>query len=122
EKAIAVRKNFDPSLPRIKGDRAQLTQVFLNLIRNAFQSMEKAGALTITTRLETDFYVREQGSERNRFIWGDITDEGAGIKEEDLPHIFSPFFTTTTNGGGLVMSVCYRIKNGRSGDIRVDSG
>lgn len=121
EKAIAVRKNFDPSLPRIKGDRAQLTQVFLNLIRNAFQSMEKAGALTITTRLETDFYVREQGSERNRFIWVDITDEGAGIKEEDLPHIFSPFFTTRTNGTGLGLSICYRIIKEHGGLIRVDS-
>jgi two-component system nitrogen regulation sensor histidine kinase GlnL len=121
EKAITVRKNFDPSLPRIKGDRAQLTQVFLNLIKNAFQSMDQAGALTITTRLETDFYVREQGSERNRFIWVDITDEGAGIKEEDLPHIFSPFFTTRTNGSGLGLSICYRIIKEHSGLIRVDS-
>src|SRR5215468_4124620 len=51
ELSIAVKKHFDPSLPPIRGDRAQLTQVFLNLVKNAFQSMEKAGALTITTRL-----------------------------------------------------------------------
>src|SRR5690348_3913685 len=69
-KAITVRKNFDPSLPSIKGDRAQLTQVFFNLIKNAFQSMDKTGELTLTTRLETDFYVREEGG-RNRFIWVD---------------------------------------------------
>jgi two-component system, NtrC family, nitrogen regulation sensor histidine kinase GlnL len=119
-KAITVRKNFDPSLPSIKGDGAQLTQVFLNLIKNAFQSMDKTGELTLTTRLETDFYVREEGG-RNRFIWVDITDEGAGIKEEDLPHIFSPFFTTKTSGTGLGLSICYRIIKEHGGLIRVDS-
>ncbi len=121
EKSITVRKNFDPSLPPIKGDRGQLTQVFLNLIKNAFQSMEQNGALTLTTRLETDFYIREEGSGRNRFIWVDIADEGAGIKEEDLPHIFSPFFTTKNSGTGLGLSICYRIIKEHGGLIRIDS-
>jgi two-component system nitrogen regulation sensor histidine kinase GlnL len=118
---ISVKKNFDPSLPPIRGDRAQLTQVFLNLVKNAFQAMERGGALTITTRLETDYHIRGQGTARNRFIWVDIADEGAGIKEEDLPHIFSPFFTTKTNGTGLGLAVCYRIIKEHGGLIRVDS-
>jgi two-component system, NtrC family, nitrogen regulation sensor histidine kinase GlnL len=121
EKAITIRKLFDPSLPAIKGDRAQLIQVFLNLVKNAFQSMELNGTLTLTTRLETDFYIREQGTGRNRFIWVDIADEGAGIKEEDLPHIFSPFFTTKNSGTGLGLSICYRIIKEHGGLIRVDS-
>jgi two-component system nitrogen regulation sensor histidine kinase GlnL len=121
ESAIAVRKAFDPSLPPIRGDRAQLTQVFLNLVKNAFQSMERSGTLTLTTRLETDFHIREQGTGRNRFIWVDIADEGAGIKEEDLPHIFSPFFTTKNSGTGLGLSICYRIIKEHGGLIRVDS-
>src|SRR5207245_11376156 len=94
ELSITVKKRFDPSLPPIRGDRAQLTQVFLNLVKNAFQAMERSGALTITTRVETDYHIRGQDTGPNRFIWVDLADEGGGIRDEDLPHIFSPFFTT----------------------------
>ena len=119
--SIAVKKRFDPSLPPFRGDRAQLTQVFLNLVKNAFQAMNEGGTLTITTRLETDFHIRGEGSDRSRLIWVDIEDEGVGIKEEDLPHIFSPFFTTKNSGTGLGLAVCYRIVKEHGGLIRVES-
>lgn len=121
EKEIQVRKRFDPSLPPIKGDRAQLIQVFLNLVKNAFQAMGQNGALTVATRLETDYHVRGEGSGSNRIIWVDLADEGAGIADEDLPHIFSPFFTTKTNGTGLGLATCYRIIKEHGGLIRVES-
>lgn len=121
ERNVTVRKRFDPSLPPIRGDRAQLTQVFLNLVKNAFQAMEQTGALTITTRVETDFHIKEQGKRRDQFIWIDIEDQGAGIKEEDLPQIFSPFFTTKNNGTGLGLAVCYHIIKEHGGLIRVES-
>jgi two-component system nitrogen regulation sensor histidine kinase GlnL len=121
EKMVTVKKRFDPSLPPIKGDRAQLTQVFLNLVKNAYQAMDRGGSLMLTTRLETDFHIRAQGRSRSRFIWVDITDDGAGIKEENLPHIFSPFFTTKNSGTGLGLATCYRIINEHSGMIRVES-
>lgn len=119
-KRLQVKKRFDPSLPPIRGDRARLTQVFLNLIKNAFQAMER-GALTVSTRMETDYHIREHGTARNRLIWVDVSDEGAGIREEDLPHIFSPFFTTKTNGTGLGLATCYRIVKEHGGTIRVES-
>jgi two-component system nitrogen regulation sensor histidine kinase GlnL len=121
EKQVPVRKQFDPSLPPIRGDRSRLTQVFLNLIKNAFQALEGGGGVTITTRLETDYHIREQGAGRNRFIWIDVTDEGAGIREENLPHIFAPFFTTKNNGTGLGLPICYRIIKEHGGVIRVES-
>jgi two-component system nitrogen regulation sensor histidine kinase GlnL len=121
EKKLTVKKLFDPSLPPIKGDRAQLMQVFLNLVKNAYQAMEHGGTLTLATRLETDFHIRAQGSDRSRFIWVDITDDGAGIKEEDLPHIFSPFFTTKNSGTGLGLATSYRVINEHGGLIRVES-
>ncbi|HEX4988574.1 MAG TPA: ATP-binding protein, partial [Candidatus Binatia bacterium] len=105
----------------IHADRAQLTQVFLNLVKNAFQAMNRGGALTVTTRVETDFHIRGQGSDRSRLIWVDIEDDGVGIKEEDLPHIFSPFFTTKNSGTGLGLAVCYRIVKEHGGLIRVES-
>jgi two-component system nitrogen regulation sensor histidine kinase GlnL len=121
DREISIRKRFDPSLPPIRGDRAQLIQVFLNLVKNAFQAMERGGALTLTTRLETDYHVHAQGVGPNRLIWVDIADEGGGIREEDLPHIFSPFFTTKASGTGLGLATCYRIVKEHGGTIRVES-
>lgn len=118
---VSVKKNFDPSLPPIRGDRGQLTQVFLNLVKNAFQAMNGRGSLKVTTRMETDFHIREHGRERGKFIWVDIEDDGPGIKDEDLPQIFSPFFSTKNGGTGLGLSVCYRIIKEHGGLIRVDS-
>ena len=121
DKNIAIKKLFDPSLPPVRGDRARLTQVFLNIVKNAFQAMARGGALTVTTRLETDFHIREQGTARNRLIWIEIADEGSGIKETDLPHIFSPFFTTKNNGTGLGLATSYGIIKEHGGLIRVES-
>ena len=121
ERRIVVKKRFDPSLPPIRGDRAQLTQVFLNLVKNALQAMNGSGALTVTTRVETDFHIRGEGNDRSKLIWVDIEDEGVGIREEDLPHIFSPFFSTKNSGTGLGLAVCYRIVKEHGGLIRVES-
>jgi len=121
EPRVTVRKNYDPSLPPIQGDRAQLTQLFLNLVKNALQAMDGQGCLTITTRIETDFHIREAGRGRGKLIWVDVEDDGPGIKEEDLPHIFSPFFTTKNNGTGLGLAICYRIIKEHGGLIRVES-
>lgn len=121
ETAAIVRKVFDPSLPPIRGDRAQLTQVFLNLVKNALEAMNGGGSLTVVTRLETDYYVRDHGTGRNRFIRVEISDEGKGIKEEDMAQIFSPFFSTKNTGTGLGLAICYNIIKEHSGTIRVET-
>ena len=121
DRSVVVKKNFDPSLPPIRGDRAQLTQVFLNLVKNALQAMKGKGCLTVTTRMATDFHIRDQGGEWAKFIRVDVEDDGPGIKEEDLPHIFSPFFSTKNNGAGLGLAICYRIIKEHGGLIRVDN-
>lgn len=118
---VEVRKQYDPSLPPICGDRPRLTQVFLNLVKNAAQAMGGEGCLTITTRIETDFHIREEGKADGKFIWVDVQDNGAGIKEANLPYIFSPFFTTKNNGTGLGLAICYRIIKEHGGLIRVES-
>lgn len=121
ERCMIVKKHFDPSLPLIQADRDQLTQVFLNLVNNALQAMENRGCLTITTRIETDFHIREQGKEQGKFIWVDLEDTGIGIEEKNLSHIFSPFFTTKNEGTGLGLAISYRIIKEHGGLIRVES-
>jgi len=118
---ILVRKQFDPSLPLIQGDRAQLTQVFLNVVKNALQAIGGDGCLTMTTRMETDFHIREEGKGRGKFIRVEVQDDGPGISEENLPYIFSPFFTTKEKGAGLGLAICHRIITEHGGLIRVES-
>jgi len=118
---VLVRKQFDPSLPLIQGDRAQLTQVFLNVVKNALQAIGGDGCLTMTTRMETDFHIREEGKGRGKFIRVEVQDDGPGISEENLPYIFSPFFTTKEKGAGLGLAICHRIITEHGGLIRVES-
>lgn len=105
---IVLRTEFDPSLPEVLGDRAQLTQVFLNLVRNAVESLAGHGELTVSTRIETRYHVRRR-SHRNQFLSVTVTDDGPGVPEDVQTHLFSPFFTTKARGTGLGLAVCHRI-------------
>ena len=105
---IVLRTEFDPSLPEVLGDRAQLTQVFLNLVRNAVESLGGHGELTVSTRIETRYHVRRR-SHRNQFLSVTVADDGPGVPEDVQNHLFSPFFTTKARGTGLGLAVCHRI-------------
>jgi len=105
---IVLRTEFDPSLPEVLGDRAQLTQVFLNLVRNAVESLSGHGELTVSTRIETRYHVRRR-SQRNQFLSVVVMDDGPGVPEDVQSHLFSPFFTTKARGTGLGLAVCHRI-------------
>jgi two-component system NtrC family sensor kinase len=115
---IRVGREFQPDLPKIRGDSTQLEQVFLNLIANAKDAMEEAGRkkeLTIRTAL-----IRHSG-------WNDIEisfqDTGVGIAEENREKIFEPFFSTKEvgKGTGLGLSICYGIIEAHGGRIEVES-
>ena len=109
---IVLEKKLNPDLPEARADSRQLQQVFLNIINNAIDAMEKEGGrLTIQTRP-----AKEPGHLEILF-----QDTGAGIKEENLGKIFDPFFTTkgVGKGTGLGLSVSYAIINKFSGTISV---
>ena len=95
---VCIERSFDPSLPFIVGDRSRLIQVFLNLVENAFQA--NPTCMTVATRMETEFSLRTERSSATKFVTVDIRDDGTGIDEEDLPDIFSPFFTRKRRGTG----------------------
>ncbi len=111
-----LRTEFDPSLPAVLGDRAQLTQVFLNLVKNAVESLGGRGELAVSTRLETRYHVRRK-SHRNQFLSVTVSDDGAGVPEQAQSHLFSPFFTTKPRGTGLGLAVCHRIISEHGGII-----
>ncbi len=110
---IKIEKKYSPSLPHIIADRAQLQQVFINIILNAVDAMEGNGVLSIRTYLD----------ENNKYVNISITDTGHGIKEEDKPRLFEPFFTTKQvgTGTGLGLAVCYSIIQKHEGEIEVES-
>src|SRR5205814_1171517 len=88
--AVALRTAFDPSLPPVRGDPAQLTQVFLNLMKNALEALGGTGELLLSTRLEARFHIRRR-SGRGRFLSVLVEDTGPGIPEEHQAQLFSPF-------------------------------
>ncbi len=107
---IVVQKKFQ-SIPDVMVDPSQMKQVFLNIMVNACEAMEKGGVLTITT---------EYKPEKNSVVL-DFFDTGVGIAPEDIPKIFDPFFTTKQKGTGIGLSVVEGIVTRHGGRIEVKS-
>ncbi len=120
-----VNKHYDPSLPCVKGSANQLTQVFLNLIKNAKQAVRKnKGQVRVTTRMVTEFHIVNKsagGTGDAKFVEIEIMDNGCGIKPEHREKIFTPFFTTRQGGSGLGLALSYTIIKEHSGFITIDS-
>ena len=111
---IVVKTQFATDLPEIRGNGAQLQQVFINLIVNAEQAMLEAhgsGNLTITTERTGDN------------VKAYLTDDGPGIRPENIRRLFAPFFTTKEvgKGTGLGLSICHGIVTEHSGRIYAES-
>ena len=107
---IKVISRLDADLPRVMFDYFQMQQVFINLIINAEFFMVRAhngGTLIITTE-KSDGIIRIS-----------IADDGPGITQDDLNHLFSPFFTTKEvgKGTGLGLSICHGIISEHGGKI-----
>jgi two-component system nitrogen regulation sensor histidine kinase GlnL len=125
-KQIVVRQEIDPSLPDVRGDEAQLTHVFLNLVKNAMEAMSEHGTLTITTRMETNFHILRRtagdgGAGLGKFLRVEMADTGPGFPENDVERVFEPFFSTKPRGSGLGLAICQRIVAAHGGDIRVEN-
>jgi two-component system NtrC family sensor kinase len=109
---VVVNKHFQWGLPPIRVSQSELQQVFLNLINNSLDAMEKeGGAIDIVSRLQGDAIVVE------------VTDTGPGIPNANLSRIFDPFYTTKPvgRGTGLGLSICYGIIKKLGGNIEVES-
>jgi two-component system NtrC family sensor kinase len=96
---------------RVRISRSELQQVVVNLLTNAIHAMPEGGTLTISTR---DW--EQQG------VTLHVRDTGHGIREEDLPDVFNPFFTTKKQmGTGLGLSISYALVERYGGRITVES-
>ncbi len=116
---ITLKRMYDPSLPQIQGDEAKLLQVFLNIIKNAVESMNKGGRLEIKTSPSKESFI-DRGKIK-RWVQISIKDTGKGIPEKDLKKIFLPFYTKKKTGTGIGLAVSKKIIKDHGGFITVES-
>jgi len=111
EQRVAVRTEIPAGLPPMRADGEMLRNCIFNFVTNAAQAMPDGGTITLGAA-----YDREQ----NRFLLT-FSDEGGGIREEDLPKIFQPWYTTREAGIGLGLAITERIIREHGGEIQVAS-
>jgi two-component system NtrC family sensor kinase len=106
---INIHKDLFPNLPDIESDGAQLQQVFLNIINNAIDAVEKNGDIWISSRVDPE----------KKLVVVEIKDNGPGIPEEIINRIFDPFVTTKPvgKGTGLGLSITHSIVEKLGGKI-----
>jgi two-component system, sporulation sensor kinase A len=108
-KNVEIMSNFAVDDIFINSDKQQLKQVFINLIKNAIESMDDGGVITVS--------LQHQGQGINIFI----KDTGCGIPLEMLTQINEPFFTTKGTGTGLGLTICNTILKEYNGELTVES-
>lgn len=117
---IVFSKYFDPSIPDIMADEEMLTRLFLNLIRNALDSIDDNGRLTVSSRVLSD-YRMAKNERHSRMVAIEVIDDGPGIPQEDLENIWTPFFSTKSGGTGLGLTICHKIVSEHRGMIKAES-
>ncbi len=120
DRDVSIITAFDPSIPPIMADEAQLTQLFLNLIKNALEAITEGGMVTITSRVLSEYHL-SRDENRSRMVAVDIKDTGKGISEENMAKVGTPFFSTKDGGTGLGLAICQKIVAEHRGIIKIES-
>lgn len=107
---IAVNVDLDGNLPPVKMDAVQMSQVVLNLVRNAMDACADSTAEQRVVRIQTRV-LGQDGVEMS------VCDRGTGIAEGNLARLFSPFFTTKPDGLGVGLRLCRTIMQAHGGTI-----
>ena len=123
---IRFQENYDPSLPHIFGDRDQLIQVFLNLVKNAAEALGPDvidGEIELSTAFRPGVRLRTPGSPLPVSLPLEfcVRDNGGGVPEDIRAHLFDPFVTTKASGTGLGLALVAKIVGDHGGIVECES-
>ena len=106
---IQLIRKFNTSVPPVVMDSTQMKQVFVNLMKNAVESMLYGGTLTLETTAEDEYVIVN------------VIDTGKGMSAETIQRVFEPFFTTKADGTGIGLAVSKKIVDEHGGSLIVKS-
>jgi two-component system nitrogen regulation sensor histidine kinase GlnL len=117
---VLFTQHFDPSLPPLLGDQEKLTQVALNILRNAVEAVkETPGAEIVLETGVASLRLRQAGGRTVPLARIAVRDNGPGIPESMLMRLFTPFATSKAQGTGLGLAISRRIVEAHGGRIEV---
>jgi len=123
---IRFNEIYDPSLPAVAGNRDQLVQVLLNLLKNAAEAIGNDaidGEITLTTAFRPGIRMQLAGASGRIALPLEIgiRDNGPGVPSDLLPHLFDPFVTTKAQGSGLGLALVAKVIGDHGGIVECDS-
>ena len=110
-KKVTLKKNFQDELPQVLVDGDKLRQVFLNILRNAYEAVDEGGEITISLSL-----LKERSRKIIKVV---MSDNGCGIPDKERDVIFELFYTTKTTGIGLGLAIARKIVEQHNGSIQL---
>lgn len=124
EKSIRYRMDLPPDLWTIKGDQAQISQLFIGLLKNSIEALEDSGKISIFAQnitINTDQTIQNNQISKGRYVMVTVTDNGIGMDQKTLDRCFEPFFSSRFSGRGLGLSAALGIVKNHGGTILIKS-